>query len=128
MNPAGATLVYAALYLGCLAVLADVHLLDLAKRLLVREPKTDDEKFAADQASLAKQSKELSKQAKLLEQKAAAETAAKAKVAKAPNTLSSRLKKKPSAEGSPNRLWALSRYCDTADQRLVSDWALSEAT
>ena len=84
VNPAGATLVYAALYLGCLAVLADVHLLDLAKRLLVREPKTDDEKFAADQAELAKQSKELSKQAKLLEQKAAAETAAKAKVAKAP--------------------------------------------
>src|SRR4030095_13097570 len=39
----------------------------------------------------------------------------------------SRLKKKPSAEGSPNRLWALSRYWETADHRWDSEPAVSDA-
>jgi S-DNA-T family DNA segregation ATPase FtsK/SpoIIIE len=82
LNRSGAGLLYALIYLVSLVFLTDFHLLAWVKNIFVREPKTDDEKLAADQAALAKQSKELAKQARALEQKAAAEAAAKPKTAK----------------------------------------------
>ncbi len=77
VNPTGAALLYFLLYGICLAGLANVHFLDVIKRLFVREPKTDDEKLAAEQAAMAKQAKELARQTKQLEEQAAREAKVK---------------------------------------------------
>ncbi len=77
VNTPGAILLYGLLYLLSLAGLANVHFIDLVKRIFVREPKNEDERLAAEQAALAKEAKELAKQTRQLEEQAAREAKAK---------------------------------------------------
>ena len=98
VNTPGAVLLYILLYVLSLAGLANVHFIDLIKRLFVREPKTDDEKLAAEQAALAKQAKELAKQTRQLEEQAARE--AKVKAPKAAKTAPAPATSGPVAAGS----------------------------
>jgi S-DNA-T family DNA segregation ATPase FtsK/SpoIIIE len=79
LNRTGAGLLYLLLYAVSIVLLTDFMIVSFVKSLFVREPKTDDEKLAAEQAALEKESKRLAKQAKLLEEQAAAEAAALAK-------------------------------------------------
>jgi hypothetical protein len=83
-------LLYILLYLLSLAGLANIHFLNLIKRLFVREPKTEDERLAAEQKAMAKEAKDLARQTKQLEEQAAREAKAKGtKPAKAsPNPVS----------------------------------------
>ncbi len=77
VNTPGAILLYVLLYVLSLAGLANVHFIDLVKRIFVREPKNEDERLAAEQAAMAKEAKELAKQTRQLEEQAAREAKAK---------------------------------------------------
>jgi S-DNA-T family DNA segregation ATPase FtsK/SpoIIIE len=83
LNRSGALLVYLAGYGVSLVLLTDFMLWSFARSCFVREPKTEDERLAVEQAALEKESKRLAKQTRQLEEQAAAE-AAKAKKAAAP--------------------------------------------
>ncbi len=75
LNRTGAMLLYLAAYAVSLVLLTDFMLWHLAKSLFVREPQTEDEKLAAEQKALEKESKRLAREAKFLEDQAAAEAA-----------------------------------------------------
>ena len=70
LNRTGAKLVYAALYVGSLILLTDFLLLTVVKRMFVREPKTEAERLAAEQASLEKEARRLAREARRLEDQA----------------------------------------------------------
>lgn len=73
LNSTGAALVYGVLYLGSLVLLTDFLLWTVVKSAFVREPRTEEERLAAEQSRLEKESKRLAKQARKLEEQAAAE-------------------------------------------------------
>jgi len=85
LNRTGAILLYLAAYAVSLVLLTDFMLWHFLKSLFVREPQTEDEKLAAEQKALEKESKRISREAKFLEEQVAAETAKTRKAAaKAP--------------------------------------------
>lgn len=71
LNRTGATLLYAAIYLGSLVLLTDFLLWTLVKSLFVREPRTEEERLAAEQAQLEKEARRLVRQGGKLEGPAA---------------------------------------------------------
>ena len=70
-NRTGASLIYGVLYLVSLLLLTDFHLILWIRRLLHREPRTDAERLAAEEASLRKQAQQIARQQKRLERRAA---------------------------------------------------------
>ncbi len=75
LNRSGALLLYVVFYAVSLVLLTDFMLWSLVRSIFVREPKTEDERLAAEQAELAKEAKRLAKQTKQLEEQAAVEAA-----------------------------------------------------
>ncbi len=78
LNRTGAALLYGAIYLGSLVLLTDFLLWTLVKSLFVREPRTEEERLAAEQAQLEKEARRLTRQTRKLEDQVAAETAGRA--------------------------------------------------
>lgn len=91
----GAVFVYVVIYLVSLLFLTDYHLLAWIRSLFVREPKTPEEKLAAEEAAIDKKTKALEKKARELAKQEAAEAAAP-KPAKA-----SKAKAEPEPESEP---------------------------
>ena len=77
-NRTGATLFYVVIYVVSLLFLTDFHVVSWVRSLFVRTPRTEEEKFAAREASLKKQTRELEKQQKELARQTAAAAAAEA--------------------------------------------------
>ena len=81
LNRTGALLLYLVFYAVSLVLLTDFMLWSMVRSIFVREPKTEDEKLAAEQAALEKEAKRLARQTKQLEEQAAAEAAKSKKTA-----------------------------------------------
>ena len=73
LNRTGAKLVYATIYVVSLILLTDFMLVNLVKRLFVREPRNEAERLAAEQAAIEKEAKRLARQARRLEEIAGSE-------------------------------------------------------
>ncbi len=94
----GAVVTYVIIYLASLLFLTDYQLLVWIRQLLVRIPRTPEEKMAAEEAAIEKRAKALEKKARELSKQAAAEAESAPAPAPAPTSPSKASRAKAAAQ------------------------------